>query len=331
MNKRSWRRWIQQYKYSAMMTSALLLEEVVISKYDVINISRQLDGSAMMTSAVMSSQSAVDKRSTRCADNSRFYKRVLVRSVKNIEEQKRENRLVWQTLEKSEVYDEQEKPEKMDSAVQVFSDDDVSIAIGRSCDQQDIAIKEEQVLTWAETDSVQKALQRRLYIVAKYTEMILRKFLEVHRKNFRSDQPTSSVDLQMIDLLSDAHLFALETLHTQMRAHGLKWPVGTINICTAIVIVGPVVDRTDSVTAAPVVDTVTDSTVALDTFQRSPDPDSFSPSSYSPMRFTTDDIPPGYEPTVVLPPDLTSEFAQLCASVDQISLSVFKPKFKLRG
>ncbi|KZV21950.1 hypothetical protein F511_09823 [Dorcoceras hygrometricum] len=67
---------------SATMTSAFLLEEVVISNYDVCfisrqqavisnydvsNISRQLNGSVMMTSAVMtsavmSSQSAVEQK-----------------------------------------------------------------------------------------------------------------------------------------------------------------------------------------------------------------------------------------------------------------------------
>ncbi|KZV48605.1 hypothetical protein F511_28080 [Dorcoceras hygrometricum] len=86
---------------------------------------------------------------------------------------------------------------------------------------RDIAAQDEEVLTLAETDSVQIAIQRRLYIVAKYREMLLRKFLEAHRKNFRSNQPTTAVDLQIIDLLSDAHLFSLETLQTQMRAHGL--------------------------------------------------------------------------------------------------------------
>ncbi|KZV14100.1 hypothetical protein F511_44435 [Dorcoceras hygrometricum] len=45
---------------SATMTSAFLLEEAVFSNYDVSNISRQLDGSVMMTSAVMSLQSAVE-------------------------------------------------------------------------------------------------------------------------------------------------------------------------------------------------------------------------------------------------------------------------------
>ncbi|KZV50386.1 hypothetical protein F511_33777 [Dorcoceras hygrometricum] len=47
-----------------------------------------------------------------------------------------------------------------------------------------------------------------------------------------------------------------------------------------------------------------------------------SPSSSldSSMRFTTADIPLSGEPTAVLPPDLTNAFAQLRASVDQISL-----------
>ncbi|KZV37074.1 vacuolar protein sorting-associated protein 51 [Dorcoceras hygrometricum] len=43
-----------------------------------------------------------------------------------------------------------------------------------------IAANEEKVLTWGETDSVQIALQRILYILAKYREMLLRKFLESH-------------------------------------------------------------------------------------------------------------------------------------------------------
>ncbi|KZV22348.1 hypothetical protein F511_32681 [Dorcoceras hygrometricum] len=60
-------------------------------------------------------------------------------------------------------------------------------------------------------------------IIAKYREMLLRKILEAHHKNFRSGQPTTAIDLQIISLLSDAHLFALETLKTQMRIHGLKW------------------------------------------------------------------------------------------------------------
>ncbi|KZV42299.1 hypothetical protein F511_43490 [Dorcoceras hygrometricum] len=48
-----------------LFKSKQAIQSVVISNYDVSNISRQLDGSAMMTSAVMSSQSAADKRSAR--------------------------------------------------------------------------------------------------------------------------------------------------------------------------------------------------------------------------------------------------------------------------
>ncbi|KZV37001.1 hypothetical protein F511_25891 [Dorcoceras hygrometricum] len=44
-------------------------------------------------------------------------------------------------------------------------------------------------LTWAVIDSVQIALQRRLYIVAKYRELLLRKFLESHRAYFSFGQP----------------------------------------------------------------------------------------------------------------------------------------------
>ncbi|KZV54928.1 patatin-like protein 2 [Dorcoceras hygrometricum] len=63
----------------------------------------------------------------------------------------------------------------------------------------DIAVKEEKVLTWAEIDSVQISLQRRLYIVAKYRELLLRKFLESHRANFSFGQPWSAMELQIID------------------------------------------------------------------------------------------------------------------------------------
>ncbi|KZV47907.1 hypothetical protein F511_15007 [Dorcoceras hygrometricum] len=49
-----------------------------------------------------------------------------------------------------------------------------------------IAAKEEKVLNWGETNSVQIALQRRVYIVANYRELLLRKFLEARRHNFVS-------------------------------------------------------------------------------------------------------------------------------------------------
>ncbi|KZV27476.1 hypothetical protein F511_16279 [Dorcoceras hygrometricum] len=87
----------------------------------------------------------------------------------------------------------------------------------------DITVKEEKVLTWAETDSVQIGLQRRFYIVAKYRELLLRKFLESHRAYFSFGQPWSAMALQIIDLLSIAHNAAVNELRMQKQAHMLQW------------------------------------------------------------------------------------------------------------
>ncbi|KZV35249.1 trans-resveratrol di-O-methyltransferase-like [Dorcoceras hygrometricum] len=51
---------------------------------------------------------------------------------------------------------------------------------------EDIYEKEGQVLSWAETDSTRIALQRKMYILTKYIELLIRKFLEAHRLNFVS-------------------------------------------------------------------------------------------------------------------------------------------------
>ncbi|KZV47478.1 histone-lysine N-methyltransferase 2D-like [Dorcoceras hygrometricum] len=87
----------------------------------------------------------------------------------------------------------------------------------------DIAAKEEHILAWAEIDSLQTAVSRCLYIVAKYREMLLQKFLEARNKNFESGTPTNAIDLQVLSILSDAHRVALEKLLKQMREHKLEW------------------------------------------------------------------------------------------------------------
>ncbi|KZV36040.1 zinc finger protein CONSTANS-LIKE 5-like [Dorcoceras hygrometricum] len=92
----------------------------------------------------------------------------------------------------------------------------------------DIFAKEEQILVWAETDSLQTAVSRRLYIIAKYREMLLRNFLEARNKNFDSGTPTTVIDLQVLDMLIDAHRVALEKLLENMREHKLEW-TRTIN------------------------------------------------------------------------------------------------------
>ncbi|KZV26450.1 hypothetical protein F511_36142 [Dorcoceras hygrometricum] len=87
----------------------------------------------------------------------------------------------------------------------------------------DIAAKEEQVLLWAEIDSLQTAVRSRLYITVKYREMLLRKFLEARHQNFESGTPTIANDIQVLDLLSDAHRISLKYLLEQMRQHKLEW------------------------------------------------------------------------------------------------------------
>ncbi|KZV54634.1 hypothetical protein F511_02668 [Dorcoceras hygrometricum] len=87
----------------------------------------------------------------------------------------------------------------------------------------DIAAKEEQILAWAETDSLQTDVARRLYIIVKYREILLRKFLEARHQNFESSTPTIAIDLQVLEMLSEAHHLALSTLMEQMSQHKLKW------------------------------------------------------------------------------------------------------------
>ncbi|KZV35484.1 hypothetical protein F511_35832 [Dorcoceras hygrometricum] len=102
-----------------------------------------------------------------------------------------------------------------------------------------IIAKEKQFLAWAETDSLETAVRRREFTIAKYREMILRKFLESHRQHFQVGQPSTATDLQIIAFLSNAHIFAVETLQTQMRIHGLKWE----RICSSRLFEGENKDR----------------------------------------------------------------------------------------
>ncbi|KZV22266.1 hypothetical protein F511_22176 [Dorcoceras hygrometricum] len=67
------------------------------------------------------------------------------------------------------------------------------------------------------------SIERRLYITAKYREMLIRKFLEASHNNFESSTRTSAIDLQVLDMLSDAHRLALIKLVEQLRLHKLEW------------------------------------------------------------------------------------------------------------
>ncbi|KZV53650.1 hypothetical protein F511_35042 [Dorcoceras hygrometricum] len=88
---------------------------------------------------------------------------------------------------------------------------------------EEIAAKEEKVLNWGETDSVQIAVQRRVHIVVKYRELLLHKFLEARRQNFVSSTPTTAIDLKVLELLTAAHHFSLNVLLRQVKEHKLEW------------------------------------------------------------------------------------------------------------
>ncbi|KZV18935.1 hypothetical protein F511_24438 [Dorcoceras hygrometricum] len=88
---------------------------------------------------------------------------------------------------------------------------------------EDISAKEELVLSWAEVESTRVALNRKTYILTKYRELLIRKFLEAHRANFVPGDCSSVVDLKILDKLSSLHLFLVEELKLEVQAHGLKW------------------------------------------------------------------------------------------------------------
>ncbi|KZV26693.1 hypothetical protein F511_31304 [Dorcoceras hygrometricum] len=103
--------------------------------------------------------------------------------------------------------------------------------------------KEEQVLSWGETESPQLAIQRKLYILLKYREVLVQKFLESWRSNFVPGQGSSAVDLRVIDLLSYLHLFILEELTKEARAHGLSWKKPTMLRVDGAWLIEPCADR----------------------------------------------------------------------------------------
>ncbi|KZV16417.1 hypothetical protein F511_30990 [Dorcoceras hygrometricum] len=86
---------------------------------------------------------------------------------------------------------------------------------------RDLKEKENMILYWAEASSLETAVRRRMYILAKYREMLLRKFLDSHRKYYTPGQPWTAMASQIIDLLSVAHSKIPENLLAQQKEHGL--------------------------------------------------------------------------------------------------------------
>ncbi|KZV50649.1 dystroglycan-like [Dorcoceras hygrometricum] len=104
---------------------------------------------------------------------------------------------------------------------------------------EDVYTKVEQVLTWAGTDSPIIAPHRKRYILLKYRELLVRKFLEARRINFIPRDGSSAVDLKILDKLHSFHLFVLEELKTETLAHDLEWKLP----CCSIIFEGQNRDR----------------------------------------------------------------------------------------
>ncbi|KZV48101.1 hypothetical protein F511_02714 [Dorcoceras hygrometricum] len=83
--------------------------------------------------------------------------------------------------------------------------------------------KKALILSWAETDSTRVALNRRMYILTKYRELLIRKFLEARKINFIPGEGSSASDLKVLEMLSDLHMFVVEDLKERTMAHGLRW------------------------------------------------------------------------------------------------------------
>ncbi|KZV46063.1 hypothetical protein F511_29747 [Dorcoceras hygrometricum] len=104
---------------------------------------------------------------------------------------------------------------------------------------EDIYEKEGQVLSWAETDSTRIALQRKMYILTKYREFLLRNLLEIRLSNFFPGVATSIVDMKVLDMLSNLHLFVIDEQKVLSQAHSLRWD----KPCCSTVFEGLIRDR----------------------------------------------------------------------------------------
>ncbi|KZV41699.1 hypothetical protein F511_09433 [Dorcoceras hygrometricum] len=104
---------------------------------------------------------------------------------------------------------------------------------------EDIYEKEGQVLSWAETDSTRIALQWKMYILTKYRELLIRKFLKAHRLNFVPGNGSIATDLKVLDMLYNLHLFVIDELKELTQEHSLRWE----KPCCSTVFESPIRDR----------------------------------------------------------------------------------------
>ncbi|KZV55078.1 paramyosin-like [Dorcoceras hygrometricum] len=175
---------------------------------------------------------------------------------------------------------------------------------------KDMTKKEEQVLYWGETESTRSALQRKGYILLKYREVLVRKFLESWKQNIVPGDGTSATDLKVIAMLSDLHLFVLVELKEQAIAHGLTWT----KTCCSKIFEGHIRDR-GAVIARN--NTSTPSKCWIRTMIRVDGVWAVEP--YASMHFDDHDTATtAFSRPVAATPDVTEALAQLQASIDQI-------------
>ncbi|KZV17105.1 hypothetical protein F511_18446 [Dorcoceras hygrometricum] len=79
--------------------------------------------------------------------------------------------------------------------------------------------EEELVLSWGETDSTRVYLNRKMYILNKYREFLIRKVLEARKLNFVPGEGSSAMDLKILEKLSDVHMVVIEDLKEQTMTH----------------------------------------------------------------------------------------------------------------
>ncbi|KZV36615.1 Toll-Interleukin-Resistance domain-containing protein [Dorcoceras hygrometricum] len=142
---------------------------------------------------------------------------------------------------------------------------------------KDILSKVEKMLSWAETDSLETAIHRRLFIIAKYREVLLRRFLVARRTNLvlvkegydrlvckcikcvSSNSSSLPARVSITDLSPICLFFKPEQCMDSEPSNVKSWgwyrvctevlrysmfgcltPVSSFNVCTDIVPVGPV-------------------------------------------------------------------------------------------
>ncbi|KZV41721.1 hypothetical protein F511_29986 [Dorcoceras hygrometricum] len=112
-----------------------------------------------------------------------------------------------------------------DSVMQAVVDLFASLSLNTMPDMEslkDLKENEKLMMAWAETNTVAIAVRRKLYVLTKYREMLLRTFLESYWRYLAPDLPWTDMAVQVINLLYAAHSQSLEDLTSQQQEHKIE-------------------------------------------------------------------------------------------------------------